>query len=144
MQHRRIAADPRQVWKGWEGMRTHAMPATVLVIEDEHLLNATIREILVDAGYRVLSAYNGVEGLTRLDEQKVDLIICDETLPKLTGIDLCNQLEHHSTYQTIPIILTSGYATPSRKARHYSAFLPKPFDMDQLLAAVESVLAPST
>jgi CheY-like chemotaxis protein len=101
-----------------------------------------MREILTDAGYHVVSAYDGLEGLARLAEQRVGLIVCDETIPRLNGIEFCNQLADRPDFQAFPIILASGYAAPSSAARHYAAFLPKPFDLDQLLAAVEGVLSP--
>jgi len=77
----------------------------ILVIEDNtELLNA-YEAILSTLGYEIVSAQNGVVGLSRLVEQPIDLVICDSHMPHLDGYAVLNQLKRHPATAHLPVIL---------------------------------------
>ena len=115
--------------------------ATILVVDDETAIRALVQAILEDAGYAVLGATNGREGLAVLESQMVDLVVSDVMMPVLDGLGLCLAMRQHPTYRNIPLVLVSAAGRPRPTgACHYAAFLPKPFDYDYLVTTIARVL----
>jgi two-component system, cell cycle sensor histidine kinase and response regulator CckA len=118
--------------------------ASILIAEDnESVLEVTAR-MLADAGFEVLGAPDGVAALDIImNRESVDLLITDIRMPRMGGAELSRKaLERHPD---LPIIYVSGYpadwnaeaATLSRR----QVFLRKPFTLDDLLRAIERLLA---
>jgi CheY-like chemotaxis protein len=115
--------------------------ATILVVDDESSIRELLQNILEDAGYVVVEATNGREGLAMLENQPVDLVVSDVMMPVLDGVGLCQAMQQHPTYQTIPLVLLSAAGIPRRTgACAYAAFLIKPFDYDYLVTTIARVL----
>lgn len=117
----------------------------VLVIDDEDSVRAMVEAALSHAGYRVLCATNGTEGLKVLDSQQVDLVITDILMPEKEGVETI--VEIRQKMPGLQIIAMSGGGRvhnmePLRIAGGIGAdaLLPKPFDLTKLLGVVESVL----
>jgi two-component system alkaline phosphatase synthesis response regulator PhoP len=129
---------------------------TILVVEDEASLAEMLSFILEEAGYAVLRAINGREGLQKLAEQVkssggkggVDLILSDVMMPRMNGLEMCRQIQADTHFRDIPIILISaksaGYAREggedSSSGCQYAAFIEKPFNLDILLRTIKQVL----
>lgn len=115
---------------------------TVLVVDDESGIVEVLELILADAGYRVLSALNGQEALTRMEQITPDAVIMDFMMPIMDGAELLHRMTSHDGYKTIPVILTSAMPEESVKARcsGYKVFLRKPFKSDKLLEALQEIL----
>jgi DNA-binding response OmpR family regulator len=77
----------------------------VLVIDDEAVLVETIAYNLEHAGYQVVTAVDGVSGLTALSREMPDLIILDLMLPEMDGLDFCRQVRRGKNTATIPIMM---------------------------------------
>jgi CheY-like chemotaxis protein len=96
-------------------------------------------------GYRVMSSSSGNEGLSTLRNSQIDLIITDVVMPNLNGIELIKTIQHGPGYQTfrlIPVIVISSHSLAGRlEGCRYEAFINKPFDLDDLLGAVQKALA---
>lgn len=118
---------------------------TILLVEDEEGLRALNARGLVSRGYTVLEAGNGVEAIEVLEKsgKPVDLVVSDVVMPEMDGPTLARELR--SRNPGLKIIFVSGYAEDAFQ-KHLPehgqfAFLPKPFTLKQLVAAVKETLA---
>ena len=114
---------------------------TVMVVEDEAVVRAVARRVLVAAGHRVLLASSGQEALAVAArfEGEIDVLLSDVVMPGIRGPELAEELR--KVRPAVRVVLASGYAeddiTRLGIAREAAAFLAKPYAMDVLLAAVE-------
>ncbi len=113
----------------------------ILIIEDDNEINLMISSILENENYTVTKAFSGTEGLLHLDTNKYDMILLDLMLPGLSGEELLDKIR---TNNNIPIIVISAKIDSSTKIKALKSgaddFVCKPFDIDELLARVESNL----
>ena len=112
----------------------------ILVVDDD----ASIREILATQlarlGYDVELAADGQEGLDAFTKAPPDLVLMDVMMPAMDGRAAYLAMRSHPRGQDIPVVLMSAAADPSRLDPGITAFLPKPFDLDQLLDLVARLL----
>ena len=109
----------------------------VLVVDDEPAIRETVATLLEEEGYRVRRAKDGVEALSTLAGDGIDLILADINMPRLDGATLVRKLRGRGN--RIPIVLMSAiYADVDLPGVR---FVPKPFAIDRLLGAVTSALA---
>ena len=113
---------------------------TVLLVDDEPALLQLLVEILGDEGYVTVSAVNGRAALEVLAEIQVDLVITDTMMPYGSGPDLIRAMREHPGLRAIPVILTSAAPAPDLDGLDVSAFLPKPFQLDELLGKTAAAL----
>ena len=119
--------------------------ATVLVVDDEKLIRWSLNERLLESGYHVLLAENGRTALEWFEDGLcVDAILLDLKLPDVDGLDLLRRFREKSV---CPVILMSAYGSPERIDEGMSlgaaTFIPKPFDLDEMVRAVGAVLKPA-
>ncbi|MDR3419871.1 MAG: response regulator [Xanthobacteraceae bacterium] len=118
---------------------------TILLVEDEEGLRALNARGLASRGYTVLEAGNGVEAIDVLEKsaKPVDLVVSDVVMPEMDGPTLARELRIRNP--GLKIIFVSGYAEDafqkSLPEHGQFAFLPKPFTLKQLVAAVKETLA---
>jgi two-component system, cell cycle sensor histidine kinase and response regulator CckA len=118
---------------------------TILLVEDEEGLRALNARGLTSRGYTVLEAGNGVEAIELLEKsgKPVDLVVSDVVMPEMDGPTLARELR--SRNPDLKIIFVSGYAEDAFQKNlpehGQYAFLPKPFTLKQLVAAVKQTLA---
>ncbi len=116
----------------------------ILVIDDNELLRESAVRILSSAGYDVLGARSGAEGIRIWRESGADLVLTDVRMPDIDGLQLI--LELRAAAPRLPVILMSGDpGTSAHRLRDITgpgpvSFLAKPFRMAQLLAATASTL----
>lgn len=115
---------------------------TILVIDDEPGIRQVLTDILQDEGYQVVSAEDGQEGLARLQQTVVDLVILDVWLPKMGGIEVLEIIR--KDYPEVEVIVISGHANIDMavKAIKLGAFdmMEKPLSMDKILTQVRNAL----
>ena len=120
----------------------------ILLIDDEKDLVETMCFQLKAAGYDVITAYDGVEGLEKAKKEKVDLIILDLMLPKMDGYKVCGLLKKDNRYSKIPIILFTARAQQSDKDMGIEAgadaYVTKPFDAKALILKIGELLKGNT
>ena len=87
------------------------MPKRVLVIDDDQNTVRFLTVALQQNGYDAVGAYDGEEGLKKLQEAKPDLVVLDVMIPKRTGFTLFKQLRKHDSYKDIPVIMVTGIAS---------------------------------
>lgn len=118
----------------------------LLVIEDDREINHLICEYMAEAGYEMLSASNGLEGLSMLERIKdIDLCLLDLMLPMKSGDRVIAGLREFSE---VPVIVLSAKDTIQTKIDLFRMgaddYITKPFDLDELLVRVEAVLKRTT
>jgi two-component system, OmpR family, alkaline phosphatase synthesis response regulator PhoP len=114
---------------------------TILIVEDERAIAEMLAAILEESDYQVVIAGNGQEALTRLETTRPDLILSDIMMPIMDGRTLCKKLRAHPTYNSIPVVLMSAaYDSVSRSDGTPTAFLKKPFGLQELLTTVSDVI----
>jgi PAS domain S-box-containing protein len=117
---------------------------TLLVVEDEEMLMESLRMVLVEKGYKVLSAKDGRTALKIYQEKKNDiaLVLTDLGLPNISGLEMCQQIKEINPNEHI--ILASGYIEPNMKSEllktRIQHFLYKPYDLIKVLKEVREVL----
>jgi two-component system cell cycle sensor histidine kinase/response regulator CckA len=118
---------------------------TILLVEDEEGLRSLNARGLRSRGYSVIEASNGVEAMEALEEKSgaIDLVVSDVVMPEMDGPTLLKTMRQRNP--DIKIIFVSGYAEDafekSLPENQQFAFLPKPFTLSQLVAAVKETMA---
>ena len=116
---------------------------TILVVDDEDALLETLTEFLQGEGYRVRSATNGRDGLACLREEDVDLVVTDLMMPIADGVELIRTMQGHADLSATPVVMLTGAAKATAlrgQDIRVSAFLSKPFRLEDLLAIVVQLI----
>ncbi len=116
----------------------------ILVIDDEGDFIKVITDFLESAGYDVISAYDGLEGLEKVRSKKPDLIILDLMLAKLDGLALCALLKKDTRYARIPVIMFTGRVEEKDivmgKKVGADVYMTKPQEPPRLLEKIKELL----
>ncbi len=113
---------------------------TILVVEDEDMVRAVAERALTRAGYTVLTASNGEEGLEVAQQANIDLVVSDVMMPQMDGPTMTTRLREKRP--DLPVLFMSGYAEEQLRqsiALSNVAFLAKPFSVAQLCDAVNDI-----
>src|SRR5262249_37578884 len=118
----------------WEPSGETAEDRFVLVVDDEADLVQIVSDRLVAAGYRVLTASDGIEALARAREARPACIILDLKMPRLGGLEALPEIRQAAPQARV-IVLTSSHNRLREACRAHGAdeFVLKPFDADELL-----------
>ena len=118
-------------------------PRSVLLIDDNDQIRALLRRVLEEAGYFVLDAANGREGLRQFRQTPVALVITDLLMPDSDGLEVIMTLRCESPHVKI-IVLTGGSGEPNllevAKLLGAHRTMKKPIEMTELLEAVQQEL----
>lgn len=111
--------------------------APVLLVEDDEGIRDSVAECLVSEGYAVCAVANGAEALAALRTTgRPGVILVDLVMPIMDGAELIDALRADAAWRRIPVVLMTA-ATPSSGLPRADEYLEKPFQLDDLLAAVE-------
>ena len=117
---------------------THAV---ILVIEDDPGIREVLRELLGHKGYTVETASDGDEGLARLRQGGVDLVLLDLMLPDVDGLELCRRVRARGGEVYVPIIMLTALSGAAQRHEGFSAgaddYVLKPFSAEDLLDRVQ-------
>lgn len=120
------------------------MQDTVLIVEDEPDVVDLLRYKLGRAGFEVLTAHSGDQGLKEARERRPDLIILDLMLPGMTGQEVCRALKSDANTDTIPIIMLTAKGKPEERVRGLELgaddYVTKPFSPRELVLRVQAHL----
>ena len=113
---------------------------TVLVVEDNDRNMKLLRDVLQATGYRTLEASTGRQALL-LAKHRPDLILMDVRLPDMDGLEALRMVRADARTASIPVVAVTAQAMKGDRERFLQAgfdgYLPKPLDVDELLAAVD-------
>jgi adenylate cyclase len=119
--------------------------ATVLVVDDDPLVVRLVQMNLELEGYRVVTAFDGEEGLARAREVRPDIIVLDVMMPKMDGLTMTKELRGDADVSHIPVILLSAKTAAADVDRGLAAgadrYVTKPFDIPVLLDTLTALLA---
>ena len=121
----------------------NAMTMRVLTIDDSKTIRDMLMLTLSEAGFDVLQAVDGQDGLDVLDKEHVDIVITDINMPKMDGYEVIRHLRGHDVHKTTPILVLTTESDTDKKnlAREAGAtgWMVKPFDPERLVATVRKV-----
>lgn len=121
------------------------MSKTILIVDDSATLRASVNFVLTDAGYDVIQAKDGKEGLEKLEEchrseRKINMIISDINMPVMDGITFIKEVKK-GNFRFVPILILTTESENAKKmegkAAGASGWLVKPFKPEQLLWVVK-------
>lgn len=122
------------------------MAKTILVVDDSTTLRQVVGIALKGAGYDVIEACDGKDALTKLNGQKIHLIISDVNMPNMDGITFVTEAKKLPAYKFTPIIMLTTESGESKKSAGQmagaKAWVVKPFQPPQMLAAVAKLIMP--
>ncbi|MFO7988618.1 MAG: response regulator transcription factor [Thermodesulfobacteriota bacterium] len=117
----------------------------ILVVDDDPDLVEAVSMKLEAKNYRVAKAYDGVEAMDRIKEQRPDLVILDVMMPRKNGWDVCDEIKNDAALKEIPVVLltavadsvkTTSYTHHNGKTTLADDYIPKPIDLDELMEIV--------
>jgi two-component system chemotaxis response regulator CheY len=120
------------------------MGKRILIVDDSSSMRTVAGIALRGAGYEVLEAGNGHEGLARLDGERIHLIISDVNMPVMDGIEFLKEVKRHPQYRFTPVIMLTTEAGEDKKAAGRAAgakaWIVKPFQPSVMLDAVSKLV----
>lgn len=120
------------------------MAKKILSVDDSASIRQMVAFTLNSAGYDVIEAADGQEGLEMAQAQEVDLVLTDQNMPHMDGLTLIKSLRGLPTYSKVPILMLTTESGDAIKAQGRAAgatgWLVKPFDPQKLLEVVKKVI----
>jgi len=119
------------------------MAKRILTIDDSKTIRDMLMLTLADAGFDVLQAVDGKDGLDVLDREQVDVVITDINMPKMDGYEVIRHMRSNSAHKTTPILVLTTESEADKKSLARAAgatgWMVKPFDPDRLIATINKV-----
>jgi twitching motility two-component system response regulator PilG len=114
--------------------------STILVVDDDGAIRELVATILEDDGYTVVTAEDGFDALAKLSERRVDLVVCDVMMPRMSGFQVVAELRRRGLF--LPVILMSAAPQYADQLGGIT-FLRKPLAFDALADAIAQELPPA-
>lgn len=122
------------------------MSKTILIVDDSSSMRAVVQVALRGNGYDLIEAGDGKAALAKMTGQKIHLIISDVNMPVMDGITFVREVKKMPAYKFTPIVMLTTEGQEAKKeegrAAGARAWMIKPFNPQQLLAAVAKFIAP--
>lgn len=120
------------------------MGKVVLTVDDSASIRQMVAFTLKSAGYEVIEAVDGEDGVNKAKMKNANLILTDQNMPKMDGLTLIKTLRAMPQYKTTPILMLTTESSDAMKAQGKAAgatgWLVKPFDPQKLLEVVKKVI----
>lgn len=120
------------------------MTAQLLLVDDEPGLREAVKDYLQDSGFNVQVASNAREGWGLMQKHTPDLVISDVMMPQVDGYQFLKQVREDPRFKALPVVFLTAKGMTTDRIQGYQAgvdaYLPKPFDPDELVAIVENLL----
>jgi two-component system cell cycle response regulator DivK len=120
------------------------MSKRILIVEDQEDNRAIMRDLLNDAGYDLIEATNGQDGVNLAQSERPDLILMDVQLPVMDGYEATRRIKSNVELKSIPVIAVTSFALSGDEGKAQSAgcddYLAKPFSPRLLLAKIREYL----
>jgi DNA-binding NarL/FixJ family response regulator len=120
------------------------MSAQLLLVDDEPGLREAVKDYLQESGFGVQVASNARDAWDWLQQNTPDLVISDIMMPQVDGYQFLKQLREDARFKSLPVVFLTAKGMTTDRIQGYQAgvdaYLPKPFDPDELVAIVENLL----
>jgi len=120
------------------------MAKTILAVDDSASIRRMVQCTLKDAGYDVVEAIDGQDGLEQAKKRKVNLVLIDQNMPRMDGLTLIRSLRELPDYKAVPIlVLTTEFSAEMKlqgRAAGANGWLVKPFAPKSLVDVVKKVI----
>lgn len=120
------------------------MAFTILVVDDEILLREMLKDIFTIAGYNVITAENGKEGLEKIEKYLPDFVILDGSMPVMDGFETLEQIRKNPKFINLPVMMFTALSGESEQIKGLSLgaddYITKPFKTPILLTKVKNIL----
>jgi two-component system, chemotaxis family, chemotaxis protein CheY len=121
-----------------------AMAKKILVVDDSRTVRQQLEAVLAEAGYEVVQASNGIEGVQAIASTRdIALVICDLNMPTMSGIDMLQVVKQQPSNAGLMVLMLTTEDQPAMMARAKAAgakgWIVKPFKPDLLLATVRKL-----
>ncbi len=121
---------------------------TVLIVDDEHDVARFLSMALEDAGFNVITASNGVEGIEKLKQQTPDLVSLDVVMPGGSGLKMHREMRKNDAWAKIPVLVVTGHARDDLGKSDFNemtmsgpgVYLEKPVTAEKYIGAVKKIL----
>jgi DNA-binding NarL/FixJ family response regulator len=121
-----------------------SMPLTILIADDDIGTSLSISDYLDLSGYHVITADNGIDALSMLEKHHPDLLVTDIMMPLMNGYELVRRVRQLSAFRLLPVILLTARTKIQERILGYQSgcdlYLPKPFELEELAAAIRNLL----
>lgn len=121
------------------------MSMKILTIDDSRTMRDMLRLALTSAGFEVVQAVDGMDGLETLERESPDLIITDINMPKMDGFGFIEGARRTDRFRIVPILVLTTESDPDKKQRARTAgatgWIVKPFDPTKLVDVIRRVAA---
>ena len=118
--------------------------ATILAVDDSASMRQMVSFTLKGAGFSVIEAVDGMDAMSKVQGESVDLVLTDVNMPRMDGIALIKELRALPNFKFTPILMLTTESGVDKKTEGKSAgatgWIVKPFNPDQLLATIKKVL----
>jgi two-component system, chemotaxis family, chemotaxis protein CheY len=142
-QQSEVGVPPSGIVQPAEQAEDLAMAKRILTIDDSKTIRDMLMLMPADAGFDVLQAVDGQDGLEVLDKERVDVVITDINMPRMDGYEVIRQMRRNTTHKSTPILVLTTESEREKKnlAREAGAtgWMVKPFDPDRLIATINKV-----
>ncbi|TLS19515.1 MAG: response regulator [Betaproteobacteria bacterium] len=120
------------------------MPKTILAVDDSASIRQMVSFTLKSAGYDVVEAVDGMDGLEKAKARAINLVLTDQNMPRMDGLTLIRTLRGLPQYKATPILMLTTESSEAMKTQGRAAgatgWLVKPFDPQKLVEVVKKVI----
>jgi response regulator RpfG family c-di-GMP phosphodiesterase len=120
---------------------------SILVVDDSKTIRFLVEKGLSEAGFHVLTATNGKEGLKMIKIKEPDLILSDINMPEMDGIEFCKHVKADPDWAAVPFVVMSSHSERSLVRgmidQGATTYIVKPFNLEQLVVTIENLLSDS-
>lgn len=120
------------------------MAKRILIVDDDEMVLMALNELLKPEGYEIDSVGNARDALTKIEENRYDLLMLDIIMPEMSGLELCKIIRKRDECAEIPIVFLTAKSREEDRVLGLEAganlFLSKPISPDKLLAIVSETL----
>ena len=119
--------------------------AKVLVVDDEPNIVLSLEFLMEQAGFQVVTAYDGEAALERINDSAPDLLLLDISLPGISGFDVLEHLRHSEATAQLPVIMLTAHGRDIEREKGLALgaddYITKPFSTQSLIEKVKSLLS---
>lgn len=120
------------------------MSGKLLLVDDEPGVRESVKEYLEESGFTVQVASNATDAWQMVQQKTPDLVISDVMMPQVDGYQFLKQLRDDPRFKSLPVVFLTARGMTTDRIQGYQAgvdaYLPKPFDPDELIAIVENLI----